>query len=218
MFALIPSTPIFLVWRSPQHLVATKIYNSSLFTVIRVFQNQSPCPHHSAPYEASLPTTSKLHSNLLLKVLTTLPKPPLPNRLRKHPLVHQLKKIPLARTPLSLEIPKHPAQRVRLERIKLRLDVPAHADFPGGRPVPDAPRQAGAGADVVGAGECAFAAVPSAEAVEVLCAVCQRGGPFAYDGPFVGGVVGGGLVAVSEVLDRLEHDAREGAYGVARHA
>lgn len=186
-------------------------------TLIRLFHNQSPRPTNLLPIKPDIPPLT-LHNDLPSKPLTCPPKPPLPNRLRKHPLLHQLEEIPLARTTLSLEIPKHPAQRVRLERIKLRLDVSAHAVPPGGRPVPDAPGQAGARADEVGAGEGAFAAVPGAEAVEVFRAVGQRGGPFAHDGPFVGGVVGGGLIAVSGVLDRLGHDVRKGAYSVARHA
>lgn len=172
---------------------------SPLFALIRLLQNPYPSQRPPAPYLTSPSSIPTLHNKLLSTPLTSLPKPPLPNRLRKHPLLHQLEKVPLTRTALSLEIPKHPAKRVRLERIQLRLNVPAHAVPPSGRPVPDTSRQAGAGADQVGAGEGAFAAVPCAEAVEVLCAVCQRGGPFAHDGPFVGCGVGGGLVAVSEV-------------------
>jgi len=140
----------------------------------------SPASHNTTPVSFHTP---QAHS----KVRTSPLKPPTLQRLRENAPINQLKQIPLAGASLSLEVSKYPSFSLGFIRIELNLDTATYAVLPVLRPQEDRTGFAGAGVDVVGAGETAFHAGAQAEAVEVRGAVCEGAGPFAYDW-------GGGLV------------------------
>jgi hypothetical protein len=108
-------------------------------------------------------------------------EPPIRQRLREHTVVQQLEHVPLAGTAFSLEVPKDPAARLGLVRVKLYLDVATNLILPVLRPRRDRPGFAGAGANVVRAWIAAFHAGARVEAVEMGRAVSEGTGPFADD-------------------------------------
>lgn len=142
--------------------------------------------HSVAPHKPHAPITlpSIIHPlwdprHHHLKVLTSLSKLPIRKRLRKDSTIQQLEQIPLARTTLSLEVPKDPALCFRLIRVQLHLNVAPDTVLPFLGPRVHAPRLAIARANVVAVGVAAVEAGARRKAVEVLGAVGESGGPFA---------------------------------------
>ena len=144
-------------------------------------------PHTPSPVDHNITPVSSHAPHDHSKVITSPLKPPTLQRLRENAPINQLRQIPLTRAALSLEVPEDPSFGLGFIRIELDFDIATYAVLPVLRPQGDRTGFAGAGVDVVGAGETAFHAGAQVEAVEMWGAVCEGAGPFAYDW-------GGGLV------------------------
>jgi hypothetical protein len=162
--------------------------------------------HHDAPGQAQAshqqPSDAKPRKKVLVVVLLLLlllkrasaPKPPLPQRLRKHPDIQQAKQIPFG-TGLGLKVPKDPPLTIPLVHIQLRLNILTHIILEGLRPGLDEVDRLARPA-VGGAGKGPVIAGADAVAVKRSRTVGHGRGPLADDEPLVApGRVSGCVVA-----------------------
>jgi hypothetical protein len=119
------------------------------------------------------------------KIITSLSKSSIPQRLRKDTAVQQLKQIPLSCTTLSLEIPEDPTPCPGFIRIELNLNIATHIILPVLRPCRHRAGFAGTGADPVRPREATLHAGAVIEAVKVGSTIGEGAGPFTHDCPFV---------------------------------
>jgi hypothetical protein len=163
------------------------------YTVIRfemfvyVYISRTPCQHIPVGceilihmYHPYIPSPITPASSLpASKASAPLLEPPIRQRLRENTVVQQLEHVPLASTALSLEVPKDPAARLGLVRVKLYLNVATNLVLPVLGPRRDGSRFTGARANVVRAWVASFHAGASIEAVEMRRTVGEGTGPFA---------------------------------------